>query len=465
MIVAKNVRQAIDTNLEIRRRMFRQSSKRVLLRMGLALLAFATGLSGPAWAQIEIHWWHAIGGGNNNAIVRLTEEFNSAQKEYRVVPIYKGSYADTMIAGLSAARLGKAPHILQVFEVGTGTMMAARSAIKSVSEVMNESGEPFDPRAYLPAVTRHYSTPAGEMLSFPFNLSTMVTWINRDALRKAGLNPDRPPATWPEMFAAARQLKKAGYSCGFSTAWPVWAHLEQFSAWHNLPFATRGNGLESFDVQLVFNGAVQIRHLENLVQLQREGSFDYSSRGYGSEDRFTSGECPLFLSSSAFYGTVKRNALFEWATAPMPYYPDVSGAPQNSLIGGASLWIMAGKEKHEYKGVAQFLTFLSDPDRQARLHQDSGYLPITQAAYDRTKTSGFYQQNPSLEVGLLELLRKPPTENSRGLRLPMMVQLREAWAEEIEAALAGERSAKEALDLAVERGRRILSQAARPQTE
>lgn len=445
--------------------MFDQRRKGTFLKKGLASLAFTIGLSGSAWAQIELSWWHAIAGGNNNVIVRLAEEFNSAQTDYKVVPIYKGTYADTMSAGLSASRAGKAPHILQVFEVGTGTMMAARSAIKPVSQVMAEAGEPFDPTAYLPAVVSHYSTPAGEMLSFPFNLSTMVTWINRDALKKAGLNPNQAPATWPEVFAAAKKLKSAGYSCGFSTAWPVWAHLEQFSAWHNVPFATNGNGLRGSDVQLVFNGPVQVRHLENLVRLQREGGFDYSSRGYGSESRFTSGECPIFLSSSAFYGTVRSNALFDWAIAPMPYYPDVPGAPHNSLIGGASLWIMAGKSGDEYKGVARFLTFLSDPDRQARLHQASGYLPITQAAYDRTKASGFYQQNPSIEVGLLQLVKAPPTENSRGLRLLKMVQLREAWAEEIEAALAGEKSAKEALDRAVERGNQILRQAASTQGE
>jgi sn-glycerol 3-phosphate transport system substrate-binding protein len=201
-----------------------------------------------------------------------------------------------------------------------------------------------------------------------------------------------------------------------------------------------------------------VKHLQNLMDLQKDKTFDYSGRTNSGEGRFTSGECPLFLSSSGLYGNVKGNAKFDWATAPMPYYPDQKDAPQNSIIGGASLWVMGGKSDTEYKGVAKFFAFLSDTDRQAKLHQDSGYLPITRAAYDKTKASGFYAKNPSLETALLELTNKEPTENSRGLRLGNMAQLRDIWAEEIEAALAGQKSAKDALDAAVARGNTMLRQ-------
>jgi sn-glycerol 3-phosphate transport system substrate-binding protein len=119
---------------------------------------------------------------------------------------------------------------------------------------------------------------------------------------------------------------------------------------------------------------------------------------------------------------------------------------------------MGGKTADEYKGIAKFLTFLSDTDRQANLHQVSGYLPITKAAYENTKGSGFYEKNPVLQVPLLELTNKPPTENSRGLRFGNMVQMRDVWAEEIEAALSGQKTAQAALDAAVERGNQMLRQ-------
>ena len=425
------------------------------LRIAVSLAAMS--LAAPALAQTEIQWWHAMTGANNDVIVKLAEEFNASQKDYKVVPVFKGSYADTMNAGIAAFRAGNAPHIMQVFEVGTATMMAAKGAVKPVQQMMSEAGEKFDPKSYLPAIAGYYSTAKGEMLSFPFNSSSMVMWINKDALAKAGISAI--PKTWPEVFDAAKKLKAAGYAtCGFSTAWTTWANLEQLSAWHNVPLASKANGLDGFDTELKFNGPVQVRHLENLVNLQKDKTFDYSGRTNTGEGRFTSGECPIFLTSSAFFGNVKANAKFAFAAVPMPYYPDVQGAPQNSIIGGASLWVMGGKKADEYKGVAKFFTFLSDTDRQAKLHIESGYLPITKAAYDKVKASGFYKENPDRETPLLELTNKEPTDNSRGLRLGNMVQMRDDWSEEIEAALSGKKSAQQALDDAVTRGNQTLRQ-------
>lgn len=418
----------------------------------LAASAFvATLLSTSAMAQTEIQWWHAMTGANNDRIVKLADDFNKAQSEYKVVPSYKGSYADTMNAGIAAFRAGNAPHILQVFEVGTATMMAAKGAIKPVYQLMKDAGEPFDPKSYLPAVTGYYSTAKGDMLSFPFNSSTMVMWVNLDALKKA--NIAAPPKTWPEAFEDAKKLKAAGYDkCGISTAWTTWANIEEFSAWHNLPLSTKANGLDGFDTELKFNNPQVVKHIQNLVDLQKDKTFDYSGRTNEGEGRFTSGECPLFLTSSAFYGNVKANAKFEFTTAPMPYYPDVQGAPQNAIIGGASLWVMGGKSDAEYKGIAKFMSYLSKPDVQAWWHQQTGYLPITPAAYTLTKEQGYYDKNPGTETGLIELTSKAPTENSRGLRLGNLVQIRDMWAEEIESALAGKKTAQQAMDDAVARG-------------
>ncbi len=422
------------------------------------LLTFSALHAAPALAQTEIHWWHALTGANNAVVVKLAEDFNASQKDYKVVVTYKGSYADTMNAGIAAFRAGNAPHILQVFEVGTATMMAAKGAIKPVQDMMKEAGEPFDPKAYLPAVTGYYSTSKGELLSFPFNSSSSVMWLNMDALKKAGISKDQIK-TWPQVFDAAKKLKAAGYDkCGFSSAWITWLNIEQFSVWHNVPLATKANGIDGFDTELKFNSPVHVKHLENLVELQKDKTFDYSGRTNTGEGRFTAGECPIFLTSSGFYGNVKANAKFEWANAPMPYYPDVPGAPQNSTLGGASLWVMGGKKADEYKGVAKFFTFLSDTGRQAKLHTESGYLPITKAAYEKVKADGFYKENPYLETPLIELTNKEPTENSRGLRLGNMVQMRDVWAEEFEAALAGKKSAKQALDEAVSRGNTMLRQ-------
>jgi len=299
--------------------------KRVMMnRSFLAALAFGLAASTSALAQTEIQWWHAMTGANNEIINKLADEFNASQKDYKVVPSYKGNYADTMNAGIAAFRAGNAPHIMQVFEVGTATMMGAKGAVKPVHEMMKETGEKFDPQAYLPTITGYYSTAKGEMLSFPFNSSSMVMWVNKDELKKAGVN--EIPKTWPEVFDAAKKLKAAGHStCGFSSAWITWGMIEQFSAWHNVPMGTKANGLDGFDTELKFNSPLHVKHLQNLVDLQKDKTFDYSGRDSRSEGRFTSGECAIFLNSSGFYGNVKANAKFDYASAPMPYYPERPG--------------------------------------------------------------------------------------------------------------------------------------------
>ena len=394
----------------------------------LAAMAAIAGLfAANAQAQVEIQWWHSMSGQLGDALNELANKFNAEQKDYKIVTSFKGQYPESMTAAIAAFRAGQAPHLLQVFEVGTATMMAAKGAIKPVYVLMKEANEPFDPKAYLPTITGYYSTSKGEMLSFPFNSSSAVMWVNKDELKKAGVN--EIPKTWPEVFEAAKKLKAAGHAtCGFSNSWASWIHIEQFSAWHNLPIGTKANGLDGFDTVLKFNSPVHVKHLQNLVDLQKDKTYDYSGRTNQGEGRFTSGECAIFLTSSGYYGTAKATAKFDFTSVPMPYYPDVAGAPQNSIIGGASLWVMGGKKPEEYKGVAKFFTFLSDTGRQAKLHQESGYLPITKAAYEKSIKDGFYEKNPILQTPLKELTNKEPTENSRGLRFGNMVQMRDVWA-------------------------------------
>lgn len=424
----------------------------------LATTTILAATSASAFAQTEIQWWHAMSGANGDRIVKIANDFNASQSEYKVVPSFKGSYADTMNAGIAAFRAGGAPHVLQVFEVGTATMMAAKGAIKPVHQLMTETGEPFDPKSYLQAVTGYYSTAKGEMLSFPFNSSTVVMWVNRDALKKAGI--DKIPATWPETFEAATKLRAAGYDkCGISTGWVTWVNIENFTAWHNQQLATKANGLDGFDTELTFNkSAAVVKHFENLAKFQKDKIYDYAGRTNEGEGRFTSGECPLFLTSSAFYGNVKANAKFDYTAGPMPYYPDVAGAPQNSIIGGASLWVMGGKPAAEYKGVAKFLSYLSKPEVQAWWSQETGYLPITNAAYEYSKKQGFFDKVPAAEVAIKEITNKPPTANSRGLRIGNLALIRDVWAEEIEQVLTGKKTAQAGLDAAAERGNQMLRQ-------
>jgi len=420
-------------------------------------IAGAIALSSSAGAQtpVEVQWWHSMGGALGEWVNDQAKGFNESQKQCKVNTVFKGSYDESMTAAIAAYRAGNAPHILQVFEVGTATMMAAKGAIKPVHELMREAGYKFDPKVYVPAVAGYYTAPNGQMLSLPFNSSTTVFHYNKDAFKAAGLDPDKPPKTWPEVALAAGKLKASGHKCPFTTSWPSWTQLESFSTWHNSEFATKNNGFGGLDARLAFNSPLHQRHIENLANMAKQGLFVYKGRGNAADATFPSGECAMMTGSSALYGAIKRNAKFASGISTLPYYPDVSGAPQNTIIGGASLWTMAGKKPAEYKCVAGFFDYLSKPEVQAASHQRTGYLPTTMAAYELTDKSGFYKQNPGTDVAVTQMIRKT-TDKSRGVRLGNFVQVRTIVDEELEPVWAGKKTAPEALGTAVKRGNEQL---------
>jgi sn-glycerol 3-phosphate transport system substrate-binding protein len=421
---------------------------------GLATLGAALAL--PAQAQTEIQWWHSMTGALGDKVAEMASGFNASQKDYKVVPVYKGSYPESMTAAIAAFRAGNAPHIVQVFEVGTATMMSAKGAIKPVYQLMKDSGQPFDPKSYVSAVAGYYTDSKGNMLSMPFNSSTTVFYINKDAFKKAGLDPNVAPKTWKEFAVTAGKLKASGQSCVYTTGWPSWVHVENFSAWHNLPIGTKENGIGGVDTQFTINSPQHVAHIQMLGDFAKNGWFTYAGRRNEAEAKFFSGECAMLTSSSAAQANIRKNAKFEFSINFLPYNDSIKGAPQNSIIGGASLWVLSGKKAVDYKGVAQFFNHIAKPELQAGWHQFTGYVPLTNAASDLTAKSGYYEKNPGTDVAVKQLNNKPPTANSNGLRFGNFVQGREVIEEEIEAVLAGKKDAKTAMDEAVRRGNEIL---------
>ena len=426
------------------------------LKLHAAALAAATLLALPAQAQTEIQWWHSMTGALGDRVTEMATGFNASQKDYKVVPVYKGSYPESMTAAIAAFRAGNAPHIVQVFEVGTATMMSARGAIKPVYQLMKDSGQPFDPKSYVSAVAGYYTDSKGNMLSMPFNSSTPVFYINKDAFKKAGLDPNAVPKTWKDFGIAAGKLKASGQSCVYTTGWPSWVHVENFSAWHNLPIGTKENGIGGIDTQFTINSPLHVAHIQMLGDFAKNGWFTYAGRRNEAEAKFFSGECAMLTSSSAAQANIRKNAKFEFSVNFLPYNDTIKGAPQNSIIGGASLWVLAGKKAVDYKGVAQFFNYIAKPELQASWHQGTGYVPLTNAAAELTRKTGYYEKNPGTDVAVKQLNNKAPTANSKGLRFGNFVQGREVIEEEIESVLAGKKDAKTAMDEAVRRGNEIL---------
>lgn len=436
--------------------------RRTLLAGAVTLAALpATVFAQPAASgtRTRIVMWHAMSAANGEEINRLVREFNASQPDFELEAVFKGTYPDTLTAAIAAYRAGQAPNIVQVFEVGTGTMLAAGPAVKPVWQLAKETGLAIDPKAYIPGVRGYYSLPNGDLASMPFNSSTAIMWYNKDAFEKAGLDPSKPPLVWTDVIKAAQTLaSKAPTPIACTSSWMTWIQFEEFAAMHDLPYATEADGYNGLDAKLLVNAQPFVNQLQRFLDMAKDGSFKYTGRDTAPDAIFYSGQAAIGFGSSSGRADIVKNAQFKYAEALLPYEPSVNAHPNNSIIGGASLWTMTAPKRTEaeYRGVAKFFQFIGQPEQAALYAQHTGYVPVTTAGYELTKQQGFYEKNPGTDLPVQQLSRGTLTENSRGLRLGRLPEIRNIMYEEIERALQGQQGAQQALDNSVERGNRVL---------
>ncbi|MBN1958369.1 MAG: sn-glycerol-3-phosphate ABC transporter substrate-binding protein UgpB [Desulfuromonadales bacterium] len=414
------------------------------------LISFAA----PAFAApTEIHWWHAMRGARGETVQKIVDGFNASQSEFKVVPVYKGEYDEVVNAGVAAVRAGKQPHILQSFEVGTQTMMLS-GAIYPVYELMADAGYKVDWSRYLQPVLSYYMNADGNLMSMPFNSSTPVMYYNVDLFKKAGIPmlDKEKPVTWDEMGVITGKLVQSGVEGGMVTAWQSWTQVENYSAIHNIPFASKANGYEGLDTELMINNDKVINHIARLKSWMADKRFYYGGQKYqGPKSEFIAQNAGIYIDSISAIAKLQAAIKdFTWDVAPLPVESWMK-EPQNSIIGGASLWVFKGLPKKDYKGVAAFLSYLAGVEPQILWHKETGYFPITLDAYDKLKADGYYQENPFQEVGIKQLTRRIPTKISRGLRLGYFIQIRNIINEELELVWNGSKTPKEAMDSAVAR--------------
>jgi sn-glycerol 3-phosphate transport system substrate-binding protein len=428
-----------------------------ILKTSLVTLLAASLAIGLA-QRIEIEFWHGLTPALGDPLEAMVDRFNASQDRYFVDAGFKGAYEEVFNLTVAAVRAGTAPDIVQMYEVGTGAFINSGVVIP-VHQLMADTGVPFDPEIYVPAVKGYYSLPDGSMMAFPFNSSTAMMWVNDDALTAAGIDPTTVELeTWEQVRAVAKQVVDTGAAnCGFSMAWPTWTQYEQFSAIHDVPYATLANGFEGLGAELLINSPLHVQHLQNLIDMRAEGSFMYGGRGNAGDTNFVTGECAIVHGSSALWGRVNREVEFNWTMHKLPYYEGTPGAPINSIIGGAAFWVIDGGQSPEIlRGIAEMFAFMSTVEETERWHKETGYLPIRVGIFEKLQDEGYYLENPAFGLPYLQLTRTEPTENSRGFRLGNMPTLRNIIEEEFEIALEGGQTAQQALDNAVERGNQVL---------
>jgi sn-glycerol 3-phosphate transport system substrate-binding protein len=420
----------------------------------VAVLALFGIFTGAAWAKTEIVWWHAQTGFLGDRLMDITKKFNAGQNEYEVKAINKGGYPETLTAGIAAYRAKTHPHIIQVFEVGTQTMLLS-GAIYPVFQLMKDQGIKVDWDDFLSVVRAYYSK-GGNLYSMPYNSSTPILYYNKTAFEKAGLNPQVPPATFEEIEKAAKAVvSKGAAKFGFTTAWPSWTLVENMHTWHDQPFADQQNGFTGMATQLKINGKLGIQIFEMLTRWQKERIYTYSGKGSQGDQPIINGEAAIGLASTALVGTMTRTSKFDWGTGNLPR---LAGYPQgNSIIGGASLWVLKGHKKEVYAGVAKFLEFLSKPEQQAWWHSQTGYFPLTRTSI-KALPENHFRNNSNLWTAFAQITKGKTTPNSQGIRLGNFVAVRDTIEGEMENILSGKKSPKEGLDDAVKKGNAVLKE-------
>lgn len=429
------------------------------VKFSLAAAALAIGLAAtPALAEkTKFEFWYGLSGDLGERVQDACKKFNDSQADYEIVCTGQNGYPETVQNAIAAYRAKKHPAIVQVFDGGTLDLMLS-GAFVPAKKLMEDNGYKIDWANYFGGIANYYATSKGELYSFPFNSSTAMFYYNVDAFTKAGI--EGAPQTWEDVEAAARKLKAAGYSCPLGFSFDTWATVEQFSAIHNQPIATKNNGYDGLDTELVINKTKLVDHLTFFKKMTDEGLFVVKTKQLGMDvvPAFTSETCQMIQSSIADHGTIGKTIKpgTKWDVTMLPVWKGTER--QNSLVGGASLWVLNNRPEAEYKGAAAFLNFIAQPDMVEWWSTVTGYIPVTKTGFEAMKSNGFYDKPAykGRDRAIASLTFTPTSANTRGIRLGGFPQIRKEISDAMEGIFFGKMTVQAGLDQAVERGNAIL---------
>ncbi|MFD1254508.1 sn-glycerol-3-phosphate-binding periplasmic protein UgpB precursor [Devosia equisanguinis] len=416
-----------------------------LLGAATTLTALAL-VTAPAMAQTKFEFWYGLSGDLSERIQDMCKTFNESQSDYEIVCVSQDNYDNNLQNTIAAFRANKQPTVTQIFDAGTLDLMLSEAYVP-VRQLMEENGYDIDWSNYFAGVGSYYSTSTGELLSMPFNSSTAVIYYNTDALAKVGF--EGTPSTWTEVEDVARKMKAAGYDCpvAFDPA-GAWQWFEQFSAIHDQPIATLGNGFGGLNAEMAVSKGKFVDQLTWIKAMYDEGLFVLKSKDTGetANDAFVNGKCQITSSSIADHGTFGKQAAegVHWTVAMLPMLEGFER--HNSFVGGASLWTLKGKSAEEYKGAAAFYNFLATPEQTQWWSTVTGYIPVTNSGFEAMKAAGFYDGAPYKGRELaIESLTMPAGENTRGIRLGGYASIRAEMVKTIQSVLFNNTPVPEAL--------------------
>ena len=410
--------------------------------------ALALSVAVPAANAAEIEFWYGNTGRVEEAIQNACEAFNAAQDAHSITCVGHGGYEAGMQKAIAAYRTGEHPVLIQFFDAGTLDLMLS-GAVLSVEAIMPDVA--WDD--YIGGARSYYETSTGELYSQPYNGSTMIFYANMEMLGAVGVT--EIPETYEGVVEVALKLKDDGHACPVLQRVHPWFSLEQFSARHGEAIASNNNGYGGLDAEYTFNTGLVVEHLVNIAAWRDEGLFRLPADTPAGRNGFNAGECAMLETSSAAYG----GALTALGDAVgIGFAPIYEGHDRrNTLIGGASIWVMKDHEDASYDAARAFLNFVREHDQQIEFTRRTGYVPVTNAALETLKASEMAGEPEfaTADIGVASL-NMPGDANSRGIRLGFYVQFRDIFIQEVTKALNGEQEIQAALDNAAARGNELL---------
>ncbi|WP_375263026.1 extracellular solute-binding protein [Palleronia sp.] len=428
-----------------------------MMKTTATTIAFALTAS-TAMAQTDISWWHGMGGRNGEVINEISQQFNASQEDCKLTPVSRGTYEEALSSGIAAFRSGEQPNILQVFDAGAATIIAAEGATIPAEDLITGAGEEFNRDDFIAGVRNFYADGDGKFIGMPFNSSAPIMYYNTAAFEEAGVEP---PTTWEEFEEIAPALKEAGYT-PLTASQLTWMMVENFKSRNNQQFATNNNGYDGVEgTELIVNDENQVMMFEKLKEWADDGLYGFYGAGWADNLKpFEEGEAAMWIGSSGSFGGLQQSADFEFGADFMPYWDAIEGAGTQSFIGGAALFAMAGKSEAENTCTAQFFTFLTSPETQVYWHKNTGYVPVTEAAYELAKSQGYYDEQPVAEVGIQQLMLDGG-EWTKGYRLGFYPQIRTVMEREFNRIFSGEVEVQDAFDTIQTEGNQLLARFAK----
>ena len=431
----------------------------------VSVAAIAATLSASAaFAQdkVKFEYWYGLSGQLGDVVQQTCDRFNASQDEYEITCVGQDGYANAVQASIAAFRAKQHPTVVQAYDAGTADLMMS-GEFYPVHQMMADFDIEIDWDDYFPGIANYYASSKGELFSMPFNSSTPMLYINKAHYAAAGL--EAFPETWEQFEQNLKTVKASGQDCAYGYAPSTWIDLEQFSMAHGVPIATNNNGYDGLNSKYLYNTTIHVKHMENIKRWYDENLLEIrtSQGGLNARDSFAQGECSHYFGSIASHQAVTNlvDGKFDWDVTMIPVYEGTER--KNTVVGGASLWVLSGKSDDEYRGAAEYLKFLATPESEEFWSTNTGYIPVTKTGFDTLVSKGFYDNAPykGRELALDSLTYTDPGPLTRGIRLGGFIQARSEWSNEVQAALQGDKTMQEALDTAVQRSNAILNKFAR----